>query len=80
MSYSMTIKAKNGTVTVTTTGEVPDGEHTIAGFEDGGTVSLHAERRDALGRYMIHANHSHNIKQLEQAVIAQPQVTDDPDR
>ena len=70
MSYQITIKANAGSVTVTTTGDVPDGEFTIVGHDDGDLITLQAEQRSALGRYVARATHHHRRAELRQAMDA----------
>lgn len=59
MSYSITLKAENGTVTVATvSGTVPDGTYSISGHEDANYVNLSAQRTDANGHLVANANQS----------------------
>jgi hypothetical protein len=53
MDYTITIKSNNGSIAVTATGEVPDGEHVISGHEDEILHSLQCERKDELGHLII---------------------------
>lgn len=86
MGYQITIKANAGSVTVTTEGDLPDGEHVITGHDDGHLVSLHAERRSELGRYVIHTQHAIDRQQHAQAsgapqaqAVLQPEPEPRPD-
>lgn len=53
MDYTITIKSNNGSINVTATGDLPDGEHVITGHEDDVLHSLQAERKDELGHLII---------------------------
>jgi hypothetical protein len=81
MGYQITIKANAGGAVLFVEGDLPDGEHVITGHDDGHLVTLHAERRSELGRYVLHAEHATNRKQLANAAIV-PEVVavSDPDR
>jgi hypothetical protein len=53
MSYQITVKANNGSLSVTATGDVPDGEHRVSGHEDKSYLTLSAQRLDELGHHVI---------------------------
>lgn len=59
MSYNVTVEVAEGTATVTTSGEVPDGEFTIHGHEDATRREIGVTRRGADGRYIAAANSTH---------------------
>ena len=67
MEYRIHVKHNAGSVVVSVEGDLPDGEHIITGTDNGHELSLHAERRSELGRYMIHTEHTVNRKQHAQA-------------
>jgi hypothetical protein len=67
MSYQITVKANNGSLSVTATGDVPDGEHIVSGHSDGNYVTLAAARRDELGHHVIATQHSHVKAEAAQA-------------
>lgn len=70
MSYQITAKVNAGTITVTSSGDVPDGEFIINGHDDGDLVTIAAEQRDALGRYTARATHHHRRSELRQMLDA----------
>ncbi len=67
MSYQITVKSNNGSLTATATGDVPDGEHMVSGHSDGNYVTLGAARKDELGHHVIAAQHSHGRAEAQQA-------------
>ncbi len=67
MSYQITVKSNNGSLSVSATGDVPDGEHIVSGHSDGGYVTLNAERRDELGHHVIRAQNSNVKAEVQQA-------------
>lgn len=60
MSYSVEVRVKDGTASVTTSGEVPEGSFTVAGHEDDSQSSLNVTRRLPDGRFAASAAHTHN--------------------
>lgn len=72
MSYEITIKVNAGTLAVSGTGDLPDGEFTVQGHADNSRVTLTAEQRDETGRYVIRAVHHHAPYEIEQAAARPP--------
>jgi hypothetical protein len=56
MSYNITVTAAGGELTVTQSGDVPDGEHSISGHDDATYVSVGVDRRDVDGKQILNAN------------------------
>lgn len=86
MSYGIKVKANAGTLSVTSYGDVPDGEFDITGHDDGQMVTIQADQRDELGRYKIRAQHYHHRSELDQfinrpaaATVSQPVPEGVPD-
>jgi hypothetical protein len=51
MSYQITVVVQEGKISATGSGDVPEGEHIIAGHEDASQRSLSVTRRLPDGRY-----------------------------
>jgi hypothetical protein len=80
MDYQITIKSNNGSLAVTATGTVPDGEHVISGHEDDILHSLQTERKDELGHLIIRTRdgqHKAGLVDAPTTVLLNPGVTDD---
>lgn len=60
MSFNVTVAVKDGRATVTTSGEVPDGELTISGQEGDTRRVLAVTRRGPDGRYVQQATAIHH--------------------
>jgi len=60
MSYSLTVRTHDGQTTVSTSGDVPEGEHQVSGHEDAAQVSLAVTRSGPDGRFVASASHSHS--------------------
>lgn len=60
MSYSIRVHSRPGGLSVETSGDVPEGEHELTGHDDGRTVSIAVRQRDAEGRFVVSAQHSHD--------------------
>lgn len=60
MTWNLRVDTHDGESTVTASGEVPDGTITLDGSDDGRSAYLSASQRDAQGRYVVHAQHSHD--------------------
>lgn len=56
MSYSITVKAVGGELTVTSSGQVPDGEHQVSGHEDATQVNVGVTRKAVDGKSVIQAS------------------------
>ncbi len=63
MSFNVNVAIKLGTATVTTSGDVPDGEFVIAGHEDSGQRFLSVSRRGPDGRFVQVAQATHYKEQ-----------------
>lgn len=59
MSFQITATAKDGAVSVTCSGDVPDGEFAVNGHEDRQQRTLSVTRRDTGGRYVQMAHGTH---------------------
>jgi len=60
MSYTFTVRSKDGQHEIIGGENVPDGEHQISGHEDPVRVDLSVLRRGPDGRFIATAAHSHN--------------------
>lgn len=60
MSFSIAVRVSDGTATVTTGGDVPDGYFEVAGHEDDASRQLSITRRGADGRYVQSASAIHH--------------------
>lgn len=60
MSYSITVKAAGGQLTVEHSGEVPDGTYIISGHEDEHGHTMGVTRSDAEGHQVAHASAHHS--------------------
>ena len=60
MSYSITVKAEGGHLTVEHSGDVPDGTHIISGHEDEHGRTMGVTRSDPGGRQVAHASAHHS--------------------
>ena len=60
MSYSITVVAKGGQLTLRHSGEVPDGEHVISGHEDATSRTLHVGRFTEDGKALARASSEHH--------------------
>jgi hypothetical protein len=83
MDYQITIKSNNGSIAVTATGDVPDGEHVISGHEDDILHSLQCERKDELGHLIIRTRDGLHKAHMVDTPVAQASFTaplqdDDP--
>jgi hypothetical protein len=70
MSYTMIVKVNAGTAVATLEGDVPDGEYIVSGYEEAahGFTLIRVTQKDELGRYVIGAEHSHRLADLEHLV------------
>lgn len=59
MSFSVNVTSKAGEVTVTTSGDVPDGIFGVSGHEDSAQRSLSVTHRSPDGRYVQNATSVH---------------------
>lgn len=59
MSYNLEVTVKDGTASVTTSGDVPEGVFIVAGHEDAEQRSLSVSRRDEHGRFAQVATSQH---------------------
>lgn len=60
MSYSITVRAEGGQLTVEHSGDVPDGEHRISGHEDASGRSVGVFRHDPEGHSLAGASSHHS--------------------
>lgn len=60
MSYSITVRAEGGQLTVEHSGEVPDGTHVISGHEDHQGRSVGVVRHSPEGHQVAQANAHHS--------------------
>ena len=60
MTYSIRVETRDGESTVVTSGDVPDGTHSVNGSDDGRNAYIEVTRRDPAGRYAVHAQHTHD--------------------
>lgn len=56
MSYNITVTATGGELTVTSSGDVPDGKHQISGHVDATQINLGVNRVDADGKTILQAS------------------------
>ncbi len=66
MSYQITVKSNNGSLSVSATGDVPDGEHLVSGHEDKSYITLGARRLDELGHHVLSAQTSLGATDVKQ--------------
>lgn len=59
MSYQLVVRTVDGESVLTTSGEVPDGEHLVSGHETADEVQLSVGRRGPDGRFVAEAGHRH---------------------
>lgn len=62
MSYSITVLAQGGHLTVEHSGDVPDGTHVISGHEDEHGRSVGVSRHTPEGHQVAQANAHHSKK------------------
>lgn len=60
MSYSITVRAVGGQLTVEHSGDVPDGEHRISGHEDDSGRSVGVARHAPDGHSLVNASGYHS--------------------
>lgn len=60
MSFNIAVGVKDGHVSLTHSGDVPEGEFIIAGHEDDATRSLSVSRKGPDGRFVQVANATHH--------------------
>ena len=60
MSYQITVTVKDGELSTSRSGDVPEGEHIIVGHEDDSQRSLSVTRRQPDGRYAGMASAVHH--------------------
>ena len=59
MSYNLTVVSKDGQVTVTATGDVPEGKHVVHGHQGHNDVTLGVTRYGTAGNVLGAANSQH---------------------
>lgn len=60
MSYSITVLAHEGELTVEHSGDVPDGDHRISGHEDNSGRSVGVARHAPDGHSLVNASGHHS--------------------
>jgi hypothetical protein len=56
MSYNIKVTATGGELTVTWSGDVPEGVHLISGHEDATYINVGVTRQDANGKQVINSS------------------------
>lgn len=59
VSYAINVTIRGPEVSTALSGEVPDGEYTVAGHDDDRTVQISVTRRGPDGRFIASATHTH---------------------
>lgn len=56
MSYNITVTVTGGELTVTSSGDVPEGKHLVSGHADATSINLGVNRVDAEGKTILQAS------------------------
>jgi hypothetical protein len=59
MSYKIVVEAAGGELTVTSSGDVPDGQHVIHLLDEGTHINVSVDRRDTDGMQVLLASAAH---------------------